>query len=76
MEVMKAGKPHFLVVSTNFLSGYFINTWWHYVSISKRHWNDIMALKLPIVLRDIHGNKTACNKRHFCWDFLTNQEVY
>jgi len=75
---MKLGKPHFLVVSTNFLSGYFINTWWHYVTITKRHWHAIMALELSNVLMDIlvHSNKTACNKRHFCWDFLTNQEVY
>jgi len=34
------------------------------------------ALELSNILSDIYGNKTACNKRHFCWDFLTNQEVY
>ena len=48
MYIIKDGKPHFLVVSTNFLSEYFVNTWWHYVLISKRHWHDIMALELQI----------------------------
>jgi len=40
---MKVGKPHFLVVSINFLSGCFINKWWHYVTISKRHGHDICS---------------------------------